>query len=60
MEKVCLQGGQEQCGLKLSQITKSVEIVGGEDVSCYTCREFGSKNQQGGFSCLNSDNKVIK
>ena len=56
----CLREGQEQCGLKLSQITKSVESVGGEDVSCYMCREFGCKNQQGGFSSLNSDNKVVK
>ena len=35
---------QEQHGLKLPQITKSVESIGGEDVSCYTFREFGSKN----------------
>ena len=56
----CLRGGQEQRGLKLSQITKSVESVGGENVSCYTYREFGSKNRQGGFSSLNSDNKVVK
>ena len=56
----CLCGGQEQRGLKLSQITKSVESVGGADVSCYTYREFGSKNRQGGFSSLNSDNKVVK
>ena len=45
----CLRGGQEQRGLKLSQITKSVESIGGEDVSCYTYTEFGSKNRQGGF-----------
>ena len=56
----CLRGDQEQHGFKLSQITKSVESVGGEDVSCYTYREFGSKNRQGGFSSLNSDNKVVK
>ena len=49
-----------QHGLKLSWITKSVESVGGEDVSCYTYREFGSKSQQGDFSSLNSDNKVVK
>ena len=50
----CLRGGKEQRGLKLSQITKSVKSVGGENVSCYTYREFGSKNCQGGFSSLNS------
>ena len=55
----CLREGQEQRGLKLSQITKSVESVGDEDVSCYTYREFGSKNRQGGFPSLNSDNKVV-
>ena len=31
------------------KITKSVESVGGEDLSCYTYREFGSKNRQGSF-----------
>ena len=46
--------------LKLSQITKSVESVKGRVVNCYTYREFGSKNRQGGFSSLNTDNKVVK
>ena len=56
----CLRGGQEQCGLKLSQITRSVESVEGRVVNCYIYREFGSKNREGGFSSLNTDNKVVK
>ena len=51
-----LQGDQEQRGLKLSQITKSVKSVGGEDVNCYIYREFGSKLTRW-LSSLNSDNK---
>ena len=45
----CLRGGQEQRGLKLSQITKSAELVAGRVVNCYIYREFGSKTIKGGF-----------
>ena len=31
------------------KITKSVESVGGEDLSCYTYREFGSKTDKAVF-----------
>ena len=55
-----LHGGQEQHRLKLSQITKSAELVTGRVVNCYVYRGFGSKNHQGGFSSLNPDNKVVK
>ena len=56
----CLHGGQEQHGLKLSQIAKSAELVPGSVVNCYMYREFGSKNHQVRFSSLNADNKVVK
>ena len=56
----CLRGGREQRGLKLSQITKSAELVAGRVVNCYIYREFGSRNHQGGVSSLNADNKVVK
>ena len=56
----CFHVGQEQRGLKLSQITKFAQLVAGRVVNCYIYREFGSKNHQRGFSSLNADNKVVK
>ena len=56
----CLRGGQEQRGLKLSQIIKEVSYVDWKKVNCYVYREFGSKNRQGGFASLNMDNKVVR
>ena len=55
-----MRGGQEQRGLKLSQIIKEVSYVDGKKVNCYVYREFGSKNRQGGFASLNMDNKVVR
>ena len=56
----CLRGGAEQRGLKLSQLKRETVEVSGKNVSSYVYTEFGSKNRQGGFNSLNSDNKVVR
>ena len=56
----CLRGGAEHRNLKLSQIKKEMTVVDGKMVNSYVYREFGSKNNQGGFSSLNLQNKVVK
>ena len=45
----CLQGGTEQCNLKLSQSQREVTIVEGQEVSCYIYTEFGSKTGKEGL-----------
>ena len=56
----CLRGGAEQRGLKISQLRREVVQIGGRDVCSYVYHEFGSKNRQGGFNTLNSDNKSVR
>lgn len=56
----CLRGGAEQRGLKISQFRKEVVQINGRDVCSYVYHEFGSKNRQGGFNSLNSDNKSVR
>jgi len=56
----CLRGGQEQRNLKLSQFVRETAVVSGKEFGCYIYREFGSKNHQGEFNCLNLQNKVVK
>ena len=56
----CLRGGAEQRGLKISQLCREVVQIGGRDVCSYIYHEFGSKNGQGGFNTLNSDNKSVR
>ena len=34
--------------------------IDGRDVCSYVYHEFGSKNRQGGFNSLNSDNKSVR
>ena len=46
--------------MKLSQIKKETAVVDGKMVNSYVYQEFGSKNNQGGFSSLNLQNKVVK
>ena len=55
----CLQGGAEQCNLKLSQFQREVTIVEGQEVSCYIYMEFELKSRQGGFTNLHLENKVV-
>ena len=59
-KKFCLRGGAEHRNLKLSQIKKEITVVDGKMVNSYVYQEFGSKNNQGGFSSLNLQNKVVK
>ena len=56
----CLRGGAEQRGLKISQFRREVVQIDGRDVCSYVYHEFGSKNRQGGFDTLNSDNKSVR
>ena len=56
----CLRGGMEHRNLKLSQIQKQTSMVDGRMINTYVYQEFGSKNNQGGFSSLNLQNKVVK
>lgn len=56
----CPRGGAEHRNLKLSQIKKEMTVVDGKMVNSYVYQEFGSKNNQGGFSSLNLQNKVVK
>ena len=56
----CLRGGMEHRNLKLSQIQKESTVVNGKMINSYVYQEFGSKNNQGGFSSLNLQNKVVK
>ena len=56
----CLRGGAEQRGLKISQFHREVVQIDGRDVCSYVYHEFGSKNRQGGFNSLNSDNKSVR
>ena len=46
--------------MKLSQIKKEITVVDGKMVNSYAYQEFGSKNNQGGISSLNLQNKVVK
>ena len=55
-----MRGGAEHRNLKLSQVRKEVTIVHGKTVNSYVYEEFGSKNNQGGFTSLNLQNKVVK
>ena len=59
-KKFCLRGGAEHRYLKLSQIRKEVTVADTKTVNSYIYQEFGSKNNQGGFSSLNLWNKVVK
>lgn len=56
----CLRGGAEQRGLKISQFHREIVQVDGRNVCSYVYYEFGSKNRQGGFNSLNSDNKSVR
>ena len=44
----CLRGGEEQRGLKFSQLKRSVATVNGEPKVYYEYTEHGSKNRSGG------------
>ena len=56
----CLRGGIEHRNLKLSQIKKETTTVSGKILNSYIYQEFGSKNNQGGFSSLNLQNKIVR
>lgn len=56
----CLRGGVEHRNLRLSQIQRETVVVGGKSMASYVYREFGSKNNQGGYASLNMQNKVVR
>ncbi|XP_065882477.1 zinc finger MYM-type protein 2-like [Dysidea avara] len=56
----CLRGGVEHRNLQLSQVKREVAKVQGKAVACYVYSEFGSKNNQGGFTSLNQKNKTVR
>jgi len=56
----CLWGGMEHRNLKLSQIKKETTVVDEKMINSYVYQEFGSKNNQGGFTSLNMQNKVVR
>ena len=60
LENFCLWGGQAQRNLKTSQYAREKVVMGGKCIGCYSYREFGSKNCQGGTDSFNMQNKVVQ
>ena len=56
----CLRGGEEQRGLKFSQLKRSIATVNGEPKVYYEYTEHGSKNRTGGLKQLQMENKVVR
>ena len=52
-------GGVEHHNLKLSQLKRNKFVISGKIVNEYVNIEYGSKNNQGGFSSLNLSNKIV-
>ena len=59
-KNLCLRGGVEYRNLQLSQVKREVAMLQGKAVACYVYREFGSKNNQNGFTSLNQKNKTVR
>jgi len=55
---VCV-GGIKHHGLKLSQVQREQSVISGKKVNGYVYTEHGSKNNQGGLSSLNQENKIV-
>ena len=55
----CLRGGVEHRKLKISQLKRDKSVISGKEVNEYVYTEYGSKNNQGGFSSLNLSNKIV-
>ena len=56
----CLRRGEEQRGLKLSQLKSGIATVNGEAKVYYEYTEHGSKNRTGGLKQLQMENKVVR
>ena len=56
----CLRGGEEQRGLKFSQLKRGIATVNGEAKVYYEYTEHGSKNRTGGLKQLQMENKVVR
>jgi len=55
----CLRGSVEHRGLKLTQVQREPSVISGKKVNGYVYTEHGSKNNQGGMSSLNQENKIV-